>query len=53
MAGKSEVLRALFASWGREPAIAAIFRVHDEAKPRGGTPVDGRDKDGGERDAHR
>ncbi len=34
MAGRSEVLRALFASWGSDPAISAIFRVHDDAKPR-------------------
>lgn len=31
MAGESPVLRMLFANWGRVPAVAALYRVRDEA----------------------
>lgn len=36
MAGESPVLRMLFANWGRVPAVAALYRLRDEAK--GATP---------------
>ncbi|MBP7586748.1 MAG: MBL fold metallo-hydrolase [Thermoanaerobaculia bacterium] len=32
MAGENPVLRMLFANWGRVPAVAALYRVRDEAK---------------------
>lgn len=31
MVGESPVLRMLFANWGRVPAVAALYRVRDEA----------------------